>query len=145
MVNQRIQPLAINLTIEIGFGFRSELLIAPADDLSIRITADYDEYDETCCVVGSTAYGAANQVAALLGGQVIPNNPFSQTAFFTFDPVSNGENAGLLYAHRKKTLVTPLLKALLLIELLITTKCKMLILMQRILLLQAQSPKSFQA
>ena len=77
------------------FGFRSELLITPADDLSIRITADYDEYDETCCVVGSTAYGAANQVAALLGGQVIPNNPFSQTAFFTFDPVSNGENAGL--------------------------------------------------
>ncbi len=77
------------------FGFRSELLITPADDLSIRITADYDEYDETCCVVGSAAYGVANQVAALLGGQVIPNNPFSQTAFFTFDPVSNGENAGL--------------------------------------------------
>ncbi|MDC1300514.1 TonB-dependent receptor [Gammaproteobacteria bacterium] len=77
------------------FGFRSELLITPADDLSIRITADYDEYDETCCVVGSTAYGVANQVAALLGGQVIPNDPFSQTAFFTFDPISNGENAGL--------------------------------------------------
>ena len=76
------------------FGFRSELLITPADDLSIRITADYDEYDETCCVVGSTAYGVANQVAALLGGQVIPNDPFSQTAFFTFDPISNGENAG---------------------------------------------------
>ena len=77
------------------FGFRSELLITPADDLSIRITADYDEYDETCCVVGSTAYGVANQVAALLGGQVIPNDPFSQTAFFTFDPISNGENVGL--------------------------------------------------
>ena len=76
------------------FGFRSELLITPADDLSIRITADYDEYDETCCVVGSTAYGVANQVAALLGGQVIPNDPYSQTAFFTFDPISNGENAG---------------------------------------------------
>jgi len=76
------------------FGFRSELLITPADDLSIRITADYDEYDETCCVVGSTAYGVANQVAALLGGQVIPNDPFSQTAFFTFDPISNGENLG---------------------------------------------------
>jgi len=76
------------------FGLRSELLITPADDLSIRITADYDEYDETCCVVGSTAYGVANQVAALLGGQVIPNDPFSQTAFFTFDPISNGENAG---------------------------------------------------
>ena len=76
------------------FGFRSELLITPADDLSIRITADYDEYDETCCVVGSTAYGVANQVTALLGGQVIPNDPFSQTAFFTFDPISNGENAG---------------------------------------------------
>ena len=28
------------------FGFRSELLYVPSDDLSVRITADYDEFDE---------------------------------------------------------------------------------------------------
>ena len=77
------------------FGFRSELLYAPSDDLSVRITADYDEFDEICCVVGSAAYGAANQVIALFGGKVIPNDPYSQKAFYDFDPTSKGENAGL--------------------------------------------------
>ena len=49
------------------FGFRTELLYVPSDDLSVRITADYDEFDEICCIVGSTAYGAANQVIAANG------------------------------------------------------------------------------
>ena len=76
-------------------GFRTEFLYTPSTDLSIRITADYDEFDEICCTVGSTAYGAANQVTALLGGKVVPNNPYSKKAFYDFDPTSKGENSGL--------------------------------------------------
>ena len=37
-----------------------------SDDLSVRITADYDEFDEICCVVGSAAYGAETSVVILL-------------------------------------------------------------------------------
>ena len=76
-------------------GIRTELLFTPSDDLSMRITADYDEYDEICCAVGSTNYGTANVVTALFGGQIIPNNPYTEKAFFDFDPISDGDNAGL--------------------------------------------------
>ena len=77
------------------FGYRAELLFAPADDFSARVTVDYDEFDEICCVIGSTAYGAGNQITALLGGKVVPNDPFTQSAFFNFDPTSKGENGGI--------------------------------------------------
>ena len=82
------------------FSLRSEILVQPSDDLSIRITADYDEYDETCCAVGSAAYGVANQIAAAMGGAVIPNNPFTQKVFFDFDPDTSGDNTGIS-AHIK--------------------------------------------
>ena len=77
------------------FGIRAELLFVPADDLSIRVTADYDEYDEICCAVGSTSYGTANVVTALFGGQIIPNDPYTEKAFFDFDPISDGDNSGI--------------------------------------------------
>ena len=76
-------------------GLRTELLFTPSDDLSVRVTADYDEYDEICCAVGSTNYGTANVVTALFGGQIIPNNPYTGKAFFDFDPISEGDNSGL--------------------------------------------------
>ena len=60
-----------------------------------ELTVDYDEFDEICCVIGSTAYGAGNQITALLGGKVVPNDPFTQSAFFNFDPTSKGENGGI--------------------------------------------------
>ena len=82
------------------FNIRAELLIEPSSELSIRLTADYDEYDETCCTVGSTSYGVANQIAAALGGQVIPNDPYTQKVFFDFDPDTSGDNSGLS-AHVK--------------------------------------------
>ena len=69
------------------FGIRAELLYVPSDDLSVRITADFDEYDEICCAVGSTSYGTANVVTALFGGQIIPNNPYTEKAFFDFLPI----------------------------------------------------------
>ena len=74
---------------------RAEILLDQSEDLSIRFTVDYDEYDETCCAVGSTAYGIANQIAAALGGGVIPNDPFTQKVFFDFDPNTSGDNTGI--------------------------------------------------
>ena len=76
-------------------GYRAELLYVPSDDLSVRITADYDDYDEICCAVGSTSYGVGNQVTAMLGGQIIPNDPYTEKAFYDFDPTSKGDNSGL--------------------------------------------------
>ena len=74
---------------------RAEILLDQSEDLSIRFTADYDEYDETCCAVGSTSFGIANQMGAALGGGVIPNDPFTQKVFFDFDPNTSGDNTGI--------------------------------------------------
>ena len=84
-------------------GYRAELLYVPSDDLSLRITADYDDYDEICCAVGSTSYGVGNQVTAMLGGQIIPNDPYTEKAFYDFDPTSKGDNSGLS-VHIEKNL-----------------------------------------
>ena len=43
------------------------MLFDLANEASLRLTVDYDEYDEICCAVGSANYGAANQVAAAAG------------------------------------------------------------------------------
>ena len=77
-------------------GVRAELLYdAPESGLSVRVTADYDEYDEICCAVGSTSYGPANAIPALFGAAIIPNNPYTEKAFFDFNPISDGDNSGL--------------------------------------------------
>ncbi len=84
------------------FSIRGEMLFDLANEASLRLTIDYDEYDEICCAVGSANYGAANQVAALLGGKVIPNNPFTEKVFFDFDPVSEGDNSGITVHYTKE-------------------------------------------
>ncbi|MBR51941.1 MAG: TonB-dependent receptor [Gammaproteobacteria bacterium] len=77
------------------YALRGELLFDLSDESSLRVTVDYDEYDEICCAVGSANYGAANQVQALMGGGIIPNNPFTEKVFFDFDPVTVGDNSGI--------------------------------------------------
>ena len=77
-------------------GVRAELLYDSQESgLSVRVTADYDEYDEICCAVGSTSYGPANSIPALFGAAIIPNNPYTEKAFFDFNPISDGDNSGL--------------------------------------------------
>ena len=84
------------------FSIRGEMLFDLANDASLRLTIDYDEYDEICCAVGSANYGAANQVAAQLGGGIIPNDPFTEKVFFEFDPVTTGDNSGVSLYYSKE-------------------------------------------
>ena len=85
------------------FTSRGEILINPYDNLSVRITADYDEYDEICCAVTNANYGVGNQKVLLGVGGVIPNDPFVQKVFFDFDPTTSGDNTGIS-AHVKYAL-----------------------------------------
>jgi outer membrane receptor protein involved in Fe transport len=84
------------------FSVRGEMLFDLANEASLRLTVDYDEYDEICCAVGSANYGAANQVAAVLGGGVIPNDPFTEKVFFDFDPVTEGDNSGITLHYTRE-------------------------------------------
>ena len=84
------------------FSVRGEMLFDLANEASLRLTVDYDEYDEICCAVGSANYGVGNQIQALLGGGIIPNNPFTEKVFFDFDPVTEGDNSGISLHYKKE-------------------------------------------
>ena len=77
------------------YSLRADLLIEAADNLEIRITADYDEYDEFCCQVGNVSAGPAKGVAYALGAQAAPNNPYTDQVHFNFDSFAKGENSGI--------------------------------------------------
>ena len=83
------------------FSFRGELFFELSNDATLRVTGDFDEYDEICCAVGSANYGVGNQVQALLGGGIIPNDPFTEKVFFDFDPVTEGDNSGISLHYKK--------------------------------------------
>ncbi|MDB3997095.1 TonB-dependent receptor, partial [Gammaproteobacteria bacterium] len=95
------------------FGLRAELLYQPDEDLTVRMTADYDENDEVCCAVGSVSYGAANviKLAFTPGMGMAANDPFTQEAYFSFDPTSKGDNSGLS-VHITKNLENAVLESI---------------------------------
>ena len=90
---------------------RAELLFDPSSDLSIRLTIDYDEYDETCCTVGSANYGVAAQIASAMGGAIIPDDPYTQKVFYDFDPDTSGDNSGVS-AHVKYDLANKVFESI---------------------------------
>ncbi len=95
------------------FGLRAELLYQPDEDLTVRMTADYDENDEVCCAVGSVSYGAANliKLAFTPGMGMAANDPFTQESYFSFDPTSKGDNSGLS-VHVTKNLENAVLESI---------------------------------
>ena len=77
------------------YSLRGELLIEAAGDTEIRITADYDEYDEFCCQVTNVAAGLAKQTVYALGAQAAPNSPYDSNVYFNHDSMAKGENSGI--------------------------------------------------
>lgn len=84
------------------FSIRGELFFELSNDATLRLTADYDEYDEICCAVGSANYGTGNLIASLMGGGIIPNNPFTEKVFYEFDPTTVGDNSGFSLIYKKE-------------------------------------------
>ena len=71
---------------------RGQLLFEPADDLTIRLIADYNEIDEVCCSASSLVYGAASQVAigvaAMNGLPTTPIDPWARNLNMNYDPTN---------------------------------------------------------
>ena len=95
------------------FGLRAELLYQPDENLSVRMTVDYDENDEVCCAIGSVSYGGANIIKSAFtpGMGMAANDPFTQEAYFSFDPTSKGDNSGLS-VHITKNLENAVLESI---------------------------------
>lgn len=74
---------------------RGQLLIEPSEDFSLRMIADYDRIDETCCSVVNIVDGPTGNVVRALGGTIISNDRFGTTNAINFEPQNEIDNFGV--------------------------------------------------
>lgn len=77
------------------WGIQGDLLIEPADNVKLRLKADYDEIDEVCCMGLNIVPGAGGAIIPLIGGSLVPADPFSYTAFADVQPIQQISNVGV--------------------------------------------------
>ncbi|MEL7310204.1 MAG: TonB-dependent receptor [Pseudomonadota bacterium] len=77
------------------FGVRGQLLFQPSDTFSARIIADFDEIDENCCGTTNLQDGPTGDAVRAIGGNLVPNDPFSFETFLNFDTSNVIENSGI--------------------------------------------------
>ena len=77
---------------------RGQILFEPADDLTIRLIADYNEIDEICCAASGLVYGPATQVAAGIalqqGNATAPVDPWARNMNMNVTPSNKLEGKG---------------------------------------------------
>ena len=105
---------AENLTTGEGVNDRNrwavqgQLLYKPADDLSFRLIADYDEIDETCCISANVVAGPATLGILDAIGDIVIEDPFSYEYFATFDPSNELTNYGFSLHSEKNFAIADL-------------------------------------
>ncbi len=77
------------------WGVRGELLFLPSDTVTLRLIADYDEIDESCCGVANLVQGPTYGAVVAVGGQQVGNDAFAYENYFDFDPTNKIENQGI--------------------------------------------------
>ena len=77
------------------WGVRGQMYWTPNDTTEVRIIADYDELDEVCCGTVNVVSGPTGGIVTALGGQLVPNDPFSFRTATDIDPFNEVENAGI--------------------------------------------------
>lgn len=77
------------------WGLQGQLLFAPSDDLSVRVIADYDEINETCCIQTNIVAGASTTGLIDALGDIVIEDPFSYDYYANFDPENELTNFGL--------------------------------------------------
>lgn len=77
------------------FAVRGQLAWTPNDSTSIRVIADYDEIDESCCGVVNLVSGPATLAINALGGQLVPNDPSALEGFFDDPAINEISNFGV--------------------------------------------------
>ncbi|MAP95329.1 MAG: TonB-dependent receptor [Ponticaulis sp.] len=77
------------------WGVRGQLLFAPSDALEVRVIADYDKIDEICCLGANVTFGPTGPAIQALGGQFVPEDPFSYANYLTYMPTNEVENSGI--------------------------------------------------
>jgi len=76
------------------WGVRGQFLFLPADKISLRAIFDYDKLDEKCCAVSNLLDGPTGLAVRLVGGNLVPNDPFAYKNYYDFDPTNKLTNKG---------------------------------------------------
>jgi len=77
------------------WGVRGQLLFLPTENITFRLIADYDKLDEACCGVANLLNGPTGAAVQLVGGQLVPNEPFAYENYYDFDPENEISSKGV--------------------------------------------------
>ncbi len=77
------------------YGFRGQLLWKPSDSFKLRLIADYDKIDETCCLVVNLFDGPTGNAVRALGGKVNNGNPWDYNAYNNFPSTNKIDSYGV--------------------------------------------------
>ena len=77
------------------WGVRGQLLWLPTENIKLRLIADYDKINEDCCGVANLVDGPTGIAVRLVGGQLVPNDPYAYENYYDFDPTNEIENSGV--------------------------------------------------
>ncbi|MEH6551711.1 MAG: TonB-dependent receptor [Pseudomonadales bacterium] len=77
------------------WGLRGQLYYTPTDSTSIRVIADYDEIDEICCGTTNLLSGTTEGAIRYVGGDLVPNEPYSRDSYLDVTPYNEIENGGI--------------------------------------------------
>ena len=77
------------------WNFRAQALWNPTDRMEVRVIADGEEIDETCCGVANIIDGPTGNIIRALGGNLVPNDPFAYANYYDFDPRNEIETRGI--------------------------------------------------
>lgn len=76
------------------WGIRGDLLFEPNVNTTFRLMADYDKIDENCCAAGNVVDGPTGAIVRALGGQMVPEDPYSYRVAYNFPSTNDIENGG---------------------------------------------------
>jgi outer membrane receptor protein involved in Fe transport len=74
---------------------RGQLLFVPSDQLEIRVIADMEELDESCCGVANLVDGPTGLAIRAIGGNLVPNDGFAYENYYDFSPSNKLESSGI--------------------------------------------------
>jgi iron complex outermembrane receptor protein len=77
------------------YAIRGQLNWTPNDTTAIRVIADYDKLDESCCGVINLFSGPATLAINALGGQLVENDPDALEGFYDDPAINEISNFGL--------------------------------------------------
>ncbi len=77
------------------YGVRGQILFQPSSEFKLRVIADYDKIDETCCTVANLFDGPTGNAVRALGGRINSNQPFSYDGYANFPSSNKIDNYGI--------------------------------------------------